>query len=704
MLEIFNRFALLASSRSEVIGAAFVILILIMMVIPMQPAVLDVLLAINFCLAIVMVISAMLVETPLAFSSFPAILLVSTLFRLALTISTTRQILLEADAGHIVQTFGEFVVGGNVVVGLVIFLIISVVNFLVVTKGSERVAEVAARFSLDGMPGKQMSIDGDLKAGLITQAVAKQRRSNLEKESQLFGAMDGAIKFVKNDAIAGLVITLVNLIGGLAIGMLQKDMTFSQAGHVYTILSVGDGLVAILPSLMVSVAAGLIVTRVTKGEADGANTAQDMIRELSQNSKALQISALVCLLFAAVPGMPSLVFIAASGFLLMLWFKGTSAPLGTQLAAAEEAPVAMSDLISGSGKALTDVMQTRTFSAIEIRIPEALEPTSRNLLQNICRVARNNRINDLGVMLPVFEFVNHDQPLMEFYVYGVPSMLVDPSDKRLCIRAPWAQINELRAEMGIEQAQDPVTGRVLWLVDPSAKPQLEQKGVFHVGHEERILEQVETLLIRKMDQLFTLNEYQRHVAQLGEQYAEQLKELERVLPATKAVDIIQRLLMERVSIKNMRSVLNSLIEWGQRERDPQIITEQVRRGLHEQICHQYAEERTLKVFVCATDLEQVVREAIRSDGTGSYMDVDSTTLYEMNQILGAQIREHLGDRHLPAIVCSMDVRQFLRNMISETFHVLPVLSHQEVSASMKVQVVGNLDLSPIHLESAESIG
>lgn len=295
MIETINKFARLASARSEVVGASLVILMVVMMVLPLSPMMLDILLAVNISIAILLAISAVLIETPLAFSSFPAILLMTTLFRLSLTISTTRQILLEADAGHIVQTFGEFVVGGNIAVGLTIFIIISVVNFLVVTKGSERVAEVAARFSLDGMPGKQMSIDSDLRSGLINQSMAKQKRANLEKESQLFGAMDGAIKFVKNDAIAGLVITGVNLLGGLAVGMLQKDMSFSQAANIYSILSVGDGLVAIIPSLLISVAAGLIVTRVTKGEEEGSSTASDMFKDLSRNSNALQISGVFCL-------------------------------------------------------------------------------------------------------------------------------------------------------------------------------------------------------------------------------------------------------------------------------------------------------------------------------------------------------------------------------------------------------------------------
>lgn len=696
MLEALNRFAHLASSRSEVIGAAFVILILVMMVIPLSPAMLDTLLALNICLSIVMVISAMLIETPLAFSSFPAILLISTLFRLALTISTTRQILLEADAGHIVQTFGEFVVGGNVVVGLVIFLIISIVNFLVVTKGSERVAEVAARFSLDGMPGKQMSIDSDLRAGLITQTIAKQRRRDLEKESQLFGAMDGAIKFVKNDAIAGLVITVVNLLGGLAIGMIQKDMTFAEAGHIYTILSVGDGLVAILPSLMVSVAAGLIVTRVTKGEADGANTAQDMIRELSQNSKALQISAIVCLMFAFVPGMPSMVFAIGSASLLLLWFKSTPK---TRALSAEPHEQAMdfNQLIAQGKKPLPDLLQTQTFSALEVRLPTGLDQNLSMTLQNICRMARNNQVNHLGVMLPVFEFTEHKEEFAEFFVYGVPSLAIHLTDRRICIRCSAEAFASISNEIEVTRIKDNQTGRYLVLCEDTYQTVLNQKNIPFVLFEERILEQIETLLVRKIEQLFTLNEYQRHITLLGEQYAEQLKELERVLPTTKALEVTQRLLGERVSIKNMRSVLNSLIEWGQRERDPQIIAEQVRRGLAEQICYQHTDaNRTLKVFVCSMELEQLIRESIRSDGNNAYLDIDSSTAHQMAEMIDQQMQEHLGDKTLPVIVCSIDCRYFLKGILNSIMHSVAVISHQEISSSVQIRVLGNLNVEAAH--------
>lgn len=689
MITSVNRFAQLASSRSEVVGASLIILMIVMMVLPLQPAVLDALIAVNITVSVVLVISAILIESPLAFSSFPAILLMTTLFRLSLTISTTRQILLEADAGHIVQTFGEFVVGGNFAVGLVIFLIISVVNFLVVTKGSERVAEVAARFSLDGMPGKQMSIDGDLRAGLITQAQAKKKRNDLEKESQLFGAMDGAIKFVKNDAIAGLVITLVNLLGGLTVGMLQKDMSFAQASATYIILSVGDGLIGIIPSLMISIAAGLIVTRVTKGEGDGSSTASDMIRDLTANRSALQISGVVCVLFAFVPGMPTPVFLITAAVLFAGWYRASK---GADSAEQVDTVNQFTDLLAqGKGVKLQDVMTTETFSALEVRLPVDLDPAMANHLQNVCRLARNRQVENLGILLPLFEFSTHSKPDVEFYVYGVPCLRLSPAEKRMAVmadptQADWAQAVAHTIE------RNATTGQFEVLVDPLQKPQLDQFGVSFVTYEQRWVAQVEALIVRKIDQLFTVNEYQRHISGLGEKFGEQLKELERVLPSTKVVDVIQRLLAESVSIKNIRAILNALIDWGQRERDPLIIGEQVRRALHEQICHQYANNQVLKVFVLDAEFEQLIRETSRSNAHGAFLDMDSTSLGVLRNAVLAQVAPHAAGRSLPAVVCSMDCRYFFRQIIQDDLYCMPVLSHQEISPIMQIQVLGSIFL------------
>lgn len=687
MIDALNRFARLASARSEVVGASLIVLMIVMMVIPISPTILDVLLALNISAAILLVISAVLIESPLSFSSFPAILLMTTMFRLSLTISTTRQILLEADAGQIIQTFGEFVVGGNIAVGLIIFIIISVVNFLVITKGSERVAEVAARFSLDGMPGKQMSIDGDLRAGLITQTQAKSKRTALEKESQLFGAMDGAIKFVKNDAIAGLVITVVNLLGGLAVGMLQLGMDFSTASNTFVILSVGDGLVGIIPSLMISIAAGLIVTRVTKGDADGSSPAADMIRDMSRNTNALQISGIVCFAFAFVPGMPSAVFICTSAGLFTAWHFGTRVKTSLD----ETAVVDSNDQIleSKPNAKLEDVVQTKTFNALEVRLPVGAEPTLTNLVQNICRLARNRQVDHLGVLLPLFEFSSHTEPDIEFFVYGVPCLTIKVADKRMALRATKEHVDSVEGlEYTIEK--DPVTGKFNMLCEPIQKPLLEANGIEFASYENRLVAQVEALLVKHIDQLFTLNEYQAHISSLGEQYGEQIKELERVLPTTKVVDILQRLLNESVSIKNMRSVMNCLIDWGQRERDTAVIGEQIRRALHEQICHQYARQRKLLLFMLDTEFEQLIREASRSSTQGVYLDIDSTSLNFMVDAVEEQIRLYTLGEHLPVIVCSMDCRMFFRQIIQDQLFSLPVLSHQELSKQIEIKVLGSI--------------
>lgn len=687
MITALNRFARLASARSEVVGASLIILMITMMVVPIGPTMLDVLLALNISAAILLVISAVLIESPLAFSSFPAILLMTTLFRLSLTISTTRQILLEADAGHIVQTFGEFVVGGNVAVGLVIFLIISVVNFLVITKGSERVAEVAARFSLDGMPGKQMSIDGDLRAGLITQAQAKAKRLALEKESQLFGAMDGAIKFVKNDAIAGLVITVVNLLGGLTVGMLQMGMDFSTASNTYVILTVGDGLVGIIPSLMISIAAGLIVTRVTKGDADGSSTASDMILDMSRNTNALQISGIVCFAFAFVPGMPTIVFLCTSAGFITAWHFGTR--IKTNLEESAKVDTSEHVLDSKPNTKLEDVVQTKTFNALEVRIPYGAEPTLTNLVQNICRLARNRQVDHLGILLPLFEFTSHAEPDIEFFVYGVPCLTIKISDKRMALRSPKEAVDAIEG-LNYSIEKDPVTGKFNMLCEPVQKPLLEAHGIEFISYENRLVSQVETLLVKQIDQLFTLNEYQVHISGLGEQYAEQLKELERVLPTTKVVDILQRLLNESVSIKNMRSVLNCLIDWGQRERDTAVIGEQIRRALNEQICHQYARQRKLHLFMLDTEFEQLIRESSRSSSQGIYLDIDSTSLNYMVDAVEEQISLHTLGEFMPGIVCSMDCRLFFRQIIQDQLFSVPVLSHQELSKQLEIKVLGSI--------------
>ena len=306
--------------RSDLALAVLLVMVIFMMIMPLPTLISDILIAFNMSLAIIMLMLGIYLPSPLSFSSFPSVLLLSTLFRLSLSIATTRIILSEGEAGHIIQTFGEFVVAGNMIVGIVVFLIITIVQFIVITKGSERIAEVSARFSLDAMPGKQMSIDSDLRAGVITMADARKRRSNLEKESQLFGSMDGAMKFVKGDAIAGLIIIIVNIVGGIAIGSFQRGMPIGEAMELYSLLTIGDGLVSQIPALFVSITSGIIVSRVTVDE--DSNLGEDIGRQLLGQPNALLIGAAVVTLMGLIPGFPTIVFfflgavLGLTGFLL----------------------------------------------------------------------------------------------------------------------------------------------------------------------------------------------------------------------------------------------------------------------------------------------------------------------------------------------------------------------------------------------------
>jgi type III secretion protein V len=296
-----QRIVLLASSRNDIVLAVLLVAIVFMMILPLPTWLVDVLIGVNMTVSAMLLMVAMYLPSPLAFSSFPSVLLVSTLLRLGISIATTRLILLEGDAGHIIETFGNFVVGGNLIVGLVVFLIMTIVQFVVITKGAERVAEVAARFSLDAMPGKQMSIDGDMRAGTIDMEEAKIRRRLVEKESQLYGAMDGAMKFVKGDAIAGIIIVVVNLVGGILIGTLQRGLSLSEATRVYSVLTIGDGLIAQIPALFIAICAGMIVTRVQSGEGP-SNVGRDIGAQVLAQPKALVIAAVVAMGMGLIPG------------------------------------------------------------------------------------------------------------------------------------------------------------------------------------------------------------------------------------------------------------------------------------------------------------------------------------------------------------------------------------------------------------------
>ncbi|KHT37541.1 type III secretion system export apparatus subunit SctV [Pectobacterium carotovorum] len=683
-----NRIALSAMQRSEVVGAVIVMSIVFMMIIPLPTGLIDVLIALNICVSSLLIVLAMYLPKPLAFSTFPAVLLLTTMFRLAISISTTRQILLQQDGGHIVEAFGNYVVGGNLAVGLVIFLILTVVNFLVITKGSERVAEVAARFTLDAMPGKQMSIDSDLRAGLIEAHQARQRRENLAKESQLFGAMDGAMKFVKGDAIASLVIVFINMIGGFAIGVLQHNMAASDAMHVYSVLTIGDGLIAQIPALLISLTAGMIITRVSAdGQKVDANIGREIAEQLTSQPKAWIISSIGMFGFALLPGMPTLVFVTISlaslgSGLFQLWRIKQQGQLDANQLEADNMPAEQNGY-----QDLRRFNPTRAYLLLFHPVWQG-QPTATALVQNIRRL-RNKLVYRFGFTLPSFDIEFSDrlaEDEFQFCVYEIPyvkatfvtdqlavaSGAVEPTDAALATPGP-----TLRDE-----------SQWLWL--PLAHVAQQPDDVPRWTSDELILARMEQAIHRTGSQFIGLQETKSILAWLESEQPELAQELQRIMPLSRFASVLQRLASERVPLRSVRPIAEALIEVGQHERDTQALTDYVRLALKSQICHQYSDENNLAVWLLTPESEELLRDALRQTQSETFFaltqDYASTLLGQLRQAFPPF------SPHRSLVLVAQDLRSPLRTLLQDEFHHVPVLSFTELESTLSINVIGRLDL------------
>ncbi|KHS84205.1 type III secretion system export apparatus subunit SctV [Pectobacterium carotovorum] len=683
-----NRIALSAMQRSEVVGAVIVMSIVFMMIIPLPTGLIDVLIALNICVSSLLIVLAMYLPKPLAFSTFPAVLLLTTMFRLAISISTTRQILLQQDGGHIVEAFGNYVVGGNLAVGLVIFLILTVVNFLVITKGSERVAEVAARFTLDAMPGKQMSIDSDLRAGLIEAHQARQRRENLAKESQLFGAMDGAMKFVKGDAIASLVIVFINMIGGFAIGVLQHNMAASDAMHVYSVLTIGDGLIAQIPALLISLTAGMIITRVSAdGQKVDANIGREIAEQLTSQPKAWIISSIGMFGFALLPGMPTLVFVTISlaslgSGLFQLWRIKQQGQLDANQLEADNMPAEQNGY-----QDLRRFNPTRAYLLLFHPVWQG-QPTATALVQNIRRL-RNKLVYRFGFTLPSFDIEFSDrlaEDEFQFCVYEIPYVkatfvtdqlavangAVEPTDAALATPGP-----TLRDE-----------SQWLWL--PLAHVAQQPDDVPRWTSDELILARMEQAIHRTGSQFIGLQETKSILAWLESEQPELAQELQRIMPLSRFASVLQRLASERVPLRSVRPIAEALIEVGQHERDTLALTDYVRLALKSQICHQYSDENNLAVWLLTPESEELLRDALRQTQNETFFaltqDYASTLLGQLRQAFPPLSSQR------SLVLVAQDLRSPLRTLLQDEFHHVPVLSFTELESTLSINVIGRLDL------------
>ena len=643
-----KKMGLLIASRGDVALAVLLVTVIFMMVLPMPTVLVDTLIALNIAIAVVLLMVAVYLPSPLAFTAFPAVLLLSTLFRLALSITTTRLILLEADAGQIIYAFGDFVVAGNLVVGLIIFLIITLVQFIVITKGSERVAEVGARFTLDAMPGKQMSIDSDLRAGLITVKQASARRQDLEKESQLYGAMDGAMKFVKGDAIAGLIIIIINIVGGIIVGMSQHDMSAGEALDLYAILTVGDGMVAQIPAIFIAITAGIIVTRVTTAKSE--NLGEDIGNQIGAQPNALIIAAALLLGMALVPGFPTAVFIVLG---LVLGAVGLTL---RQRDASHRADLLIEQSLEGytthaelNDSANLEVENPETSSVILWLSENAREKIDPHSLHEELAQARRDLYQTLGVPCPGVA-VRFDS-------------IQDEDHYKICLN-----------EIPIGQGQ---------LVDKD-KEQIPQA----------LGSQLSNALRKNADQFIGVQETHQLLNQLEPQLAELIKEAQDAVPLHMIAQILRGLVAEEISIRDLRMILEGIVEWGQKEKDVALLIESVRGHLKRQISYRYrSSDNVLAAYIFDPKTEETIRNSIRQTPSGSFLSLEPAASSQLMEIIRRFLADCDMQKYRPVLLTSVEVRRHFRKFIEAEFYEVPVLAFPELVSDIKVQPLGQIELT-----------
>ena len=703
-----QRFLASLSKRNDVVLAFLLICIVFMMILPLPTVLVDVLIAINLCLSAILLMVAIYLSDVVKFSAFPSILLLTTLFRLALSITTTRLILLQADAGQIVETFGNFVVQGNLVVGAVIFLILTIVNFMVITKGAERVAEVSARFSLDAMPGKQMSIDSDMRAGMIEISEAKRRRSKLEKESQLYGAMDGAMKFVKGDAIAGLIIIFVNITGGIIVGTAQMGMTMGEALQVFAILTVGDGLVSQIPALFIAITAGFIVTRVASD--DNENLGSDIARQLVDEPKALMIASAVLLGFAAVPGFPPVIFIILAlatgigGFTMQrnrARAKKTSSDSSMPALAAAASPQLQMPVFpekGGKDDAEVEVVEPVTF-ALTVPLIVDISSSVRNYIQpkrldaEVAKVRRALYF-DLGVPFPGVHLRLNDTLERDEYrilVNEIPVAVGKARPGFLLVRE--TESNLKMFDVPYERGDDFLPNTPSLWVPIKQEPLLRNAGIQMMTLPSMLTYHLAHTLKSHAGEFVGVQETMYLLKEMEANFAELVREATRTLPVITIADVLQRLVSEEISIRDMRTILEALVEWGQREKDAILLTEHVRSALNRYITYKFSGgQSVISAYLLSKGIEDEVRGAIRQTSGASYLALSPDTHRKLLAAIKASVGEISRHTMKPVVLAPMDIRRFFRKIVEREFPELAVLSFQELAPQVNIQPLERIEL------------
>ncbi len=678
--------------RGDLALAVGVLTILVVLILPLPPFLLDLLLASSIIFSVLILMTALFIHAPLEFSAFPTVLLIATMFRLALNLASTRLILANGHdgtdaAGHVIEAFGNFVMRGNFVIGIIVFSILVIVNFVVITKGSGRIAEVAARFTLDAMPGKQMAIDADLSAGLINEDQARARRRQLEDESSFFGAMDGASKFVRGDAIAGLLIVFINIIGGMVIGTMQQGLTFAQAGHTYTLLTVGDGLVTQIPALIVSTAAGLLVSKA--GVAGAAD--QALMRQLSGYPKALGMSAAVMFVLAALPGIPVLPFVLLGGGAgTIAWLADRRARAVTAMESAKATTIAQAE------KAEEPISTSLKVDDLKIEIgygllPLVNGPQGSDRLTEQIKALRRNLATEMGFVMPAVRILDNVQLDANAYVIKVKEveagsgkvhpgshMVMDPAGRQVDLP-------------GLHTVE-PTFGLPATWVDEGLREEAALRGYTVVDAATVLSTHLSEVLKTNIADLLSYGEVQKLLKELPKEQSELVKD---IVPSQISVSGIQRvlqlLLAERVSIRDLGTILEGLAEALPVTRNPAPLVEHVRARLSRQLCAQYLSPiGHLPLISLSPKWEQAFAESIVVQGEDRSLAMQPSRLSDFVVSVRERFEDSARDGEAAVLLTSPAARPFVRSIIERFRPQTPVLSQSEIHPRARLKTLGSV--------------
>ncbi|MGE4343069.1 MAG: flagellar biosynthesis protein FlhA [Geoalkalibacter sp.] len=673
--------------RSDVIVALGLVSILMVMIIPLPPLLLDIFLSMNITVALLILVIGLYTVRPLDFAGFPAILLATTLFRLSLNVASTRLILMRGDqgpgaAGSVIQSFGQFVVGGNYVVGIVIFAILVVINFMVITKGAGRVAEVAARFTLDAMPGKQMAIDADLNSGLISEEDARSRRREITQEADFYGAMDGASKFVRGDAIAGIIITLINIGAGFVIGVLQKGMPMAEAAANYTILTVGDGLVGQIPALVISTAAGILVTR-TAGLGDFGS---ELKGQFTMHPRALWVVSGILLLFALIPGLPHVPFFILSGAMGFMAFR-------VQKGQTEEREREEHEEMEALPAEPENYEDMLAIDLLELEVGYGLIPLvdanqDGDLLPRIKSIRKQFAL-EMGFIVPPVHIKDNLQLKPNEYNILLKGVTIASGE---LLPGHFLAMNPGTATENLKgvQTTEPAFGLPAVWISEEKRDRAQIAGYTVVDCTTVLATHISEIIKRHAHELLGRQEVQNLLDNFAKSHPKLVEELvPGLLNLGTVMRVFQNLLRENVSIRDMRTILETLADWAPSEQDPERLTEHVRRNMSRAICANYVtDDGVLPVLTFARDVEARIQDAVQQSGQGSYLALDPPSAQNILSALGETIQQYAaGD---PVLLCPPAIRAHVKRLTERYLPNLMVISHNEVAPDLKIRSVGTV--------------